>query len=305
MTSSKRRIAAAALFLSVLLAAGLWYFRTRPLTLPAQYLRLPTRDAAILFVNFDQLRRAGLLDLLAGSAAAQDPDYRRFVEATSFDYTRDLDTAIVSFAPGGKYLFLNGRFHWSNLRDYAIAHQGDCPGSICRMIGSTPDRRISYSPLRRNTLALAVSPDDLAVERLDRSGEGVVPALPAAPVWLRIPGSLLKSSDGLPAGTRMFAHSMEQAESVTLSLSPDGQRLAARLDVLCPNEQQAASIATDLNHVTALLKDLIQREHQQPVATDLSGVLTSGSFRNEGRRVYGYWPIERQFIVNMLSGNAG
>ncbi len=305
VSSHKRALAAAALGIAVLAAAAVWWSQTRPIGPPAQYLRLPSRDAAILFVNFDQLRRAGLLDLLAGSNAAQDPEYRRFVDATSFDYTRDLDTAMVAFAPSGKYLLLNGRFRWANLRAYALAHDGDCPGSVCRMLGSSPDRHISYSPLRPNTLALAVSTDDLAVERLERATEGSAPQLPAAPVWLKVPGSLLKSADALPTGTRMFAHTMEQAESVTLSLSQDGNRLAARLEVLCPTEQDAASIASDLTHATALLKDLIEREHQKPTATDLSGVLTSGSFRSQGRRVYGYWPIERQFVASMLSGGAG
>jgi hypothetical protein len=300
----KRALAAAAL-LAIVAAGGAWWFRGRPIALSAQYLRLPSRDAAVLFVNFDQLRRAGLLDLLSRSNVAQDAEYRRFVEATGFDYTRDLDTAMVAFAPGGKYLLLNGRFNWSKLRSYALSNDGDCPGSLCRMMGSTPDRHISYSPLRRATLGVAVSTDDLAVERLNRTGEGSAPQLPASPVWLRIPGSLLKSSGDLPTGTRMFAHTMESANTVTLSLSQDGNRLAARIEVVCSNEQDAASIASDLTHVTALLKDLIEREHQKPGAAELSGILTSGSFRSEGRRVYGYWPIERQFVTSMLSGSAG
>ncbi len=305
VSSHKRALTAGALLLGILAVAGFWWFRSRPIAPSSQYLRLPSRDAAILFVNFDALRRAGLLDLLSGSTAAQDPEYRRFVEATSFDYTRDLDSAMVSFAPSGKYLLLNGQFNWSSLRAYALSHDGDCPGSTCRMTGSTPDRRISYTPLRGHTLALAVSTDDLAVERLDRTAEGSAPPLPAAPVWLMIPGALLKSPGDLPSGTRMFAHSMEQADTVTLSLTQDGTRLAAKLDVLCPDAQNAAAIAADLNHVTGLLKELIAREHQTPSAMDLSGVLTSGSFRTEGRRVYGYWPIERQFIASLLSGGAG
>jgi hypothetical protein len=302
VSSRQRALLAVVLVCAGAAAGGVWWYRTRPIGLSAQYLRLPTRDAVVLFVNFEQLRRAGLLQLLTGSNVSQDPEYRRFVGATSFDYARDLDTAMVSFAPSGRYLLLGGRFNWNNLSSYALSHQGDCQGSVCRMVGSTPERRISYSPLRSNTLALAVSTDDLAVQRLERAGDGAAPELPGAPVWLRIPGSVLKSTDDLPSGTRMFAHSMERAESVTLTLSQDGARLAARLDVVCPNEQDAASIASDLGRVTAFLKDLIEREHQTPNATDLSGVLTSGSFRSEGRRVYGYWPIERQFIVNMLSG---
>ena len=171
VSTHKRALLALALVAAGIVAAGVWWFRSRPISLSAQYQRLPSRDAAILFVNFDQLRRAGLLGLLSGSHVAQDPEYKRFVDATSFDYTRDLDSAMVAFAPTGRYLFVNGRFHWSNLRAYAISHEGDCPSSVCRMPGSTPDRHISYTPLRGNTLAMAVSTDDLAVERLERTGD--------------------------------------------------------------------------------------------------------------------------------------
>jgi hypothetical protein len=46
---------------------------------------------------------------------------------------------------------------------------------------------------------------------------------------------------------------------------------------------------------------MIEREHQKPNPVDLSGVLTSGTFRSEGRRVAGTWPIERAFIENLFA----
>ncbi len=35
---------------------------------------------------------------------------------------------------------------------------------------------------------------------------------------------------------------------------------------------------------------------------DLSGVLTSGTFRQDGTRALGTWPLERGFIEGMLGG---
>jgi hypothetical protein len=89
---------------------------------------------------------------------------------------------------------------------------------------------------------------------------------------------------------------------VTLAFAPDGNRLAARLNVLCRNEVEAADVALQLQRVTDLLRDYISRENQKPNPADLSGVLTSGSFRPDGRRVYGYWPIDRSFLQNVLAG---
>ena len=287
----------------VLAAAGgiLWRY-LRPMPASDLLKRLPAANAMVLYVDFDALRRAGVLQLLDGSKTGEEPEYKNFVAGTGFNYTRDLDTAAVAFAPSGKYLLLRGRFDWPKLEAYVKSQQGQCANSVCRMLGSTPERRISFFPLRPSVMAMAISTDDFAAQRLATPGTGPEPEVPHAPFWLSIPPSVLKSSDNLPEGTRMFAHSMDRADSVSLELAPEGSRLAARLNVLCRNNQDAAEVATQLGRITSLLREMIQREHQTPNAGDLSGVLTSGSFRSEGRRVYGYWPIERKFVENMLGG---
>src|ERR1039457_779461 len=130
-------------------------------------------------------------------------------------------------------------------------------GSSAR--GSTrcaaPERRISYFPVRSNLMALAVSTDDSAAQRLNSAAPGPEPQVPDAPVWLSIPTSVLKSGDSLPDGTRMFARGMERAETVTLAFTPDGQGLAARLDVRCRNQQDAADMASQLTRTTSLLRE--------------------------------------------------
>jgi hypothetical protein len=265
--------------------------------------RLPSADAMVLFVDFDALRSGGVLQLLEGSKVAEDPEYKSFVANTGFNYARDLSTAMVAFAPTGRFLLLRGRFDWPKLRQYTQSQQGSCTtNSICKMVGSTPDRRISFFPLQSNLMAMAVSPDDFAVQRLASAPSGPDPQSPSLPVWISLPSSVLKAGESLPEGTRMFAHSIEGAESVTLGFAPEGSRLAAKLNVLCRNEQDAAQVATQLGRITSLLREMIQREHQTPNPADFSGVLTSGSFRSDGRHVYGYWPIERKFVENMLGG---
>ena len=294
-----------ALLVLVLLAAALaafFVYRARSLTDTALLKRLPTTGAMVLHVDFNALRRAGIMELLDGSKIGEDPEYKAFVANTGFNYTRDLDLALVAFAPTGRFLLLRGRFDWPKLRRYAESQQGSCADSVCRMVGSTPDRRISFFPLQSNVMAMAVSTDDFGARRLATPGAGPDPQTPDAPVWLALPPSVLKGNESLPQGTRMFARSIESADSVTLALAPDGRRLAAKLNVLCRSEQDASQVATELGRITALLRDLIEREHQTPNPADLSGVLSSGSFRTDGRRVYGYWPIERKFVENMLGG---
>ena len=266
---------------------------------------MPTHDAVVAYIDFSELRRAGILRLLDGSKAGEDPEYQNFVRQTQFDYQEDLDSAIVAFAPTGRFLLVQGRFDWKSLHTYVESQDGTCFNSLCRMAGSTPERRISFFPLRSNLMALAVSPNEYAAMGLQSAVSGPDPQVPTAPVWLSIPTSVLKSSDRLPAGTRMFAHSLEQAETVTLAFAPEGHGLAARLDVRCRNEQAATDLASQLTSTTSLLRETMERERQKPNPADLSGVLSAGTFRNEGRRVLGYWPIEPAFVQNMLGGTSG
>jgi hypothetical protein len=302
--ASKTRIGLIAGIIAIAAAAisGVVWYRARALAPAALLARLPTANALVLSVDFEQLRRAGILQLLDRSKTAEDPDYVSFVQKTNFNYRVDLDLAVAAFAPTGKFLLLTGRFDWKALRDYVASQGGRCENDLCRMQGSTPDRRISFFPLRSNLMALAVSPDDSAALRLNTPASSPVAQLPAGPIWLSIPSSMLRSGENLPDGTRQFARSVGQAETVTLSFTPEGRRLAAHLDVLCRNAVDAADVALQLQRVTGVLRGMIERENQKPNPADLSGVLTSGSFRPEGRRVFGYWPIERVFVENVLSG---
>ncbi|MBZ5623108.1 MAG: hypothetical protein LAQ69_30955 [Acidobacteriia bacterium] len=281
---------------------GVGWYRGRPIGTAKLLQRMPTRDAVVVYIDFSELRRGGLLQLFEGNKASEDPDYQSFAQTINFDYRQDLDSALLAFAPSGKYMLVKGRFDWKSLRSYATASGGKCMGSTCRMTGSTPDRRISFFPLQSSLLALAVSPDDSAVLDMTGSVPGPVPEVPSAPVWLSIPGSFLRSGENLPTGTRMFARGMEKAEKVTLTFAPEGSRLAARLDVRCRNEQEAVEVASQLSSATLTLRQILEREHQKPSPTDLAGVLASGSFRSEGRSVFGYWPVERAFVETLLSG---
>ncbi len=283
---------------------GVAAYRARSLTAGALLRRMPLdENALVLYVDFAALRQAGVLQLLDGSKVAEEPDYQAFVRKTDFDYRQDLDSALVAFAPSGKYLLLKGRFDWRSLRSYVVSQGGRCYNSFCQMEGSAPERHISFFPLQPNLMAMAVSPDNSAALRLQSMG-APVPDTPSAAVWLSIPPAVLKARDDLPAGTRMFARGLEAAQSVMLTLAAEGPRLAARLEVRCHNEQDATEAAAALTRATGTLREAIEREHQTPNSADFSGVLTSGAFRAEGRKVSGYWPIERAFISNVLGGGS-
>jgi len=244
-----------------------------------------------------------VLQMLAGSKVAEEPEYKVFVMKTAFDYTRDLDAVLACFTPRAKYLVAQGRFDWASLESYAREEGGACRDALCRMSGSTPERKISFFPLRPNLMGLAVGPDDSsAIDLQSTATRRRALEIPDAPVWISIPPALLKSGNDLPPGTRMFATAMEGADGVSVAMAQSGKRFEARLTVQCRTGQQAAALAAQLASITGMLRDMIAREHQTPNSRDLSGVLTSGTFNQVGTRVTGMWPLEKGFVEGLLGG---
>jgi hypothetical protein len=291
--------------LAVLCAAsvgGVAWYRSRPISTGMLLKRIPAQNAVVLYVDFAALRRGNILKLLESSRATEEPDYQSFARKTDFDYRQDLDAAIVAFTPSGKYLLVRGRFNWKSLRSYATDEGGSCANSICKMTGSTPERRISFFPVQSGLMAMAVSKDDSAVSALIPSPSGPPMDAPNAPVWLSVPGAFFQSGENLPSGTRMFARGMEKAERVILTLAPEDNRLATRLEVRCRSAADASDVASQLNIATLTLKQMLDREHQKPGPGDLAGVLAAGTFRSEGQSVFGYWPMERAFVESILGG---
>jgi hypothetical protein len=303
----KKRAALLIIVIASVCALAVWgvaRFRDRSLRTTADWLqRLPTRDAVVFYIDFAALRQGGVLQMLAGSKVAEEPEYKVFVMKTEFDYTRDLDAVLACFTPSAKYLVAKGRFDWSSLASYAREQGGGCRDALCRMSGSTPERKISFFPLRPNLMGLAVGPDDSsAIDLQSTATRRRELEIPDAPVWISIPPALLKTGADLPPGTRMFATAMQDADGVSIAMAPAGSRFEARLNVQCRSAQQAAALAAQLASTTGMLREMIAREHQTPNPRDLSGVLTSGTFNQVGTRVTGSWPLEKGFVEGLLGG---
>jgi hypothetical protein len=278
---------------------GFVLYRAHRLSTAELLKRMPTIESLVVYIDFEKLRQAGMLELLDGSKAGEDPEYRAFAQKTNFHWGQDLDSAILAVAPSGKYILAQGRFDWKSLRNYVESQGGHCDNNLCKLQGSTPDRKISFVPLRSNVMAMAIAADDGAAIRLTGRAAGPDPEVPEGPVWLSIPSSVLKS-ETLPEGTVSFARSVADADRVTLSLTPEKSRLAAKLTVLCRNQDDARRIVEDLDKKTEILRSMIAHAHATPGPADIAGVLAAGSFQSNGRKVFGYWPIESAFVRAIL-----
>jgi len=281
--------------------AARWWRVSSPYDAAHLISALPTDRATVVYLDTGQLRDSGLLALLAGSKAAEEPDYRKFVDETGFDYRTDLDAVAAAFVENRFYATLRGRFHWKQLTAYAESQGGECHYSVCTMLGSTADRSISFYPLKSDVLALAVSNDPRGVTLIGPRG-GVRISVPGDPVWISVPAAAFNRLEAFPAGTRAFLSPLTHAEKVIFAAGPQGDRLQLRLEVACATPQAAADLVKEFSSVTGLLKSMIEREHMTPNTRDLSGVLVAGTFEQRQSTVIGTWPVERGFLEALASG---
>jgi hypothetical protein len=280
---------------------GVDYYRHRFVRSQADMVALlPPGDATVFFADVKLLRSAGLLRLVSGSRAGEDPDYRAFVNATAFDYRRDLDALAGEAIGDAIYIVVSGHWDWALLKSYAEAHEGSCHAQTCSIPTRQRGRWISFIPIQPNVIGLAISRDRaaaLAILPPRHRGPG---RLPTNPVWVEVAQSILKDPSALPIGLRIFAVSLQSADSVTLSLGAGnesrGIAFNVEMDAQASTIAAADTIRNQLEIQTKMLKLELAREHQQPNPADLTGLLTSGAFQIVGRRVIGEWPVRAELL---------
>ncbi len=292
--------------LLVLAAAGLYFgvqsYRYRLVRVDADLLRfLPDGDLTRFYVNAEALRRGGYLHLLNESKSKQAPEYLQFVHETGFDYARDIDAA-AGAADGKQWWFtLRGRFDWAKLAAYAKEHGGRCSHQVCSVPGSEPGRWVSYRSVQPDALALAVSTDSDAADRMSRTeAEPLTPS--DAPVWVTPSHKLLTNPSDLPLALRLFAISLESADSVVLSLRQaerTSDAFAIELNAAFSNEPAADTARQQLENDTNLARAELAREHQRANPADLTGLLTAGTFHAGRQHMTGNWPVSWALLKSL------
>ncbi|MGD1071572.1 MAG: hypothetical protein ABSB15_15645 [Bryobacteraceae bacterium] len=260
--------------------------------------RFPVEDSTVLSVDVALLRGAGFL---TRSKIPLEPEYKQFVDGTGFDYRRDLDLVIASFSGSGSFFIARGRFDWNKLRAYAAHQGGSCYQELCRVQGSTPERHISFLPLRDDAIALAVSTDDLAASRLTKPGLRVAAQLPSAAAWLSIPGAALRQQGAVPAGVRVVFSALINADRLVITLVPSPHGIEAEMDAACRSADDARVLASQLRTTTRMIKESLAT-NKQTQQDDLARMLAGGSFDETDRRVTGKWPLDRHIFDTLTEG---
>ncbi|HTM51970.1 MAG TPA: hypothetical protein VL285_24915 [Bryobacteraceae bacterium] len=304
--------AALAAVLGVVLGVWAYWFYSRPYDAARLVQCLPSDRSLHAYLNVGLLRTAGILDLLAGSQGAEEPDYQKFVEQTGFNYRTDLDAVAAGFRDGDEYFAAQGRFKWDRLAGYAQSHQGKCEAAqraaVCSMPASQAGKTISFSLLRRDVLALAVARDPQGSRVIFPGFWKDPPQIPTAAVWVSAPPYIFADAKTLPAGLGPFRTQLAQARNTVFTLGPSSDQKAdqkafeLRMMVDCTTPDDATKMAGQFSSVTDLLKKMLHRDNLKPAPADLTGILVSGHFEAQKGQVIGTWPIERKFIESLVSG---
>ena len=267
---------------------------------------LPRVNTTVAYLDLEKLRQTGLFDLIAGSKAIEELDYRKFVDATGFEYRTDLDRIAIAFQGDNRYVVARGKFDWRKINDYLINAGGTCHNSVCNYMSTQiTGHSLSYMPIRTSVIGLYTGSTELGVydlspRRLDDLGQ----VLPDAPLWVMVPASVWSAARDLPAGGKAFASVFAEAERVVFSVNADqAGKLKLSADVDCANAESAAKLQERLVEATDLLKKMMARENEKPSTKDLSGLLAGGRFVVEKNSVRATWPLERAFIEALASGS--
>ena len=297
------QVATLAVFVCACVAASVYFFRAHTSRNATGLISLlPTANGTVLYFDVAAIRQAGILQMIAGSKAAQDADYRQFVDQTHFDYGQDLDAVAAVFKDGQVFLAARGRFRWKSLAEYAVHQGGSCHDQYCVTSGSQPNRRISFYPVHGDVIGLAVSPDDFAAYQITAKSGKISLNPPTQPVWALVPAAAFANPAFLPAGAKSYVSALQNAEQAVFTIGPDGDHLKLSADVTCRDTAGATALLANLESITTTLRNWIAREHQKANPGDLSGILVSGTFRRQDRNVQGAWPIPQEFVKAITGG---
>lgn len=243
-----------------------------------------------------------MLRFMVGSKTTEEPSYTNFVRETHFDYTRDVDAVAGAANQEGVFFVVRGRFDWDRLRRYAADHGGGCKDGLCTAPTSRVGQWASFLSIQPDVLALAVSRSASAARALTHRTNTDPQSMPSEPVWVSVSPGVLRNPASLPAGARIFAISLQSAESVLLALGPSrstGAAFELDLDAQFSSAAAADTARAQLELDTKMLKMELAREHEQPNPANLTGLLVAGTFQVLDTRLLGRWPVRRELLESL------
>jgi hypothetical protein len=253
---------------------------------------MPPDASAVLFADFDELRRAPfVMELYAWAPKPKaDAEYSQFLKDTGLDYERDFDRIAIAVARHGKdsifYAVVDGKFDREKISAYA-SKSGWVAKSSGHEIFSVPvsgsSKKISFTFLTRERIALADAAD-LGVFLSGKNGnEDAVEwrarfeRLAGSPVFAVIRQDAAAGTElaaQAPGGLRspQLSTLLDQLSWITLAGTPDNNRLRVVAEGECSSDGTVRQLAELLKGVVILaqagLNDAKTRQQLNPTARE-------------------------------------
>lgn len=208
---------------------------------------VPAESSWIVYVDLDALRSSPLRNQIRNLTpdVPEEPEYKQFVAATGFDYSRDLDRALITFLPAGGNLFqvvafAEGRFDQERIKAYARgrsrqeSHQGRelfVASAVREPSGGKGARQILFAFLDARRVAVADVPTGSS-EQLAAARDLVAGNREAASTGPATVASRLRRSAGAPLVASGDPATVSQLTASLRKTSPIAGQLQTLLDNL-------------------------------------------------------------------------
>jgi len=253
---------------------------------------MPSDASAVVFLDFDELRRAPFIARLYEWAPKpqSDADYAQFVRETGFDYERDLDRVAIATKKNGQdsvlFAIADGKFDRARISAYA-SRFGTVEKNGGREVYSLPAsgvaKKISFTFLKDGQIALADGEDVNAFLKAGNRKEDAAEwrtrfeRLAGSPIFAVIrqdagAGSALAAQ--APGGLRspQLSTLLDQLQWITLAGKPDNEVLRVVAEGECATDATVRQLADLLNGVVILaqagLNDSKTRQQLDPAARE-------------------------------------
>ncbi len=328
--SMKQKTILSFVVLLVVAASLAFYFRQRQPAFPAsaipELLLLSPPDAeSLVYVDLAALRRSPFFAQLLALAPSvgEDPEYREFVTATGFDYSRDLDRALIvtrpSPAPASTIAVADGRIDRTKITAYSLrsGKLENRNGEEVYVVSSgRPAKTISFSFLAPGRILLANS------AALDPKSMRSAPDLSPGQRdrFLRVAGAALIVLARVDASQENFSvfgfrsrdlkRALRDVRWVSLGARPDGDSLKVALEAECISADAARELTATAETLRllarVLLADSRSRRQMSPQAAALAeAILRNGEFIQKDQRVQLRFELAADSFVSPASSDAG
>jgi hypothetical protein len=254
--------------------------------------QLPSDATAVIFLDFEELRRAAFMARIFEWAPKleSDADYLQFVKETGFDYERDLHRVALATTKKGQdsviFAIADGTFDRAKISAYAskfgsIAKNGGL--EIYSVPATATAKQISFVFLKNDRIAVTTETDLSALLSAKNRKEDAaewrtrferLAGSPAFAVIRQDAGAGSALAAQAPSGLRspQLSTLLDQLQWITLAAKPDNTLLRVVAEGECATDATVRQLADLLNGVVILaqagLNDPKTRQQLEPATRE-------------------------------------